>query len=195
MEIKDRLYTTSEVADILGVSLRSLYRYIKQGRIKPETKTETGRLRFSKKEISKFLYPEEEKIEGTNFYYFYSPLKNLPTIAQKIDKSCRNANFPYAFTLFAGLSLHYRIRPFSIIHLYVPEREFLKRILKLEKCKKKEANVCLIKPEEKEIFEEAKVLKGLRVVSDEKLLEDLFNYSEGSRKVAQEFQLRKFAQI
>ena len=57
-ELEDKLYSSSEVAKLLGVSLRSIYRYIKAGKLVPETTTLSGRHRFSKDQIEKFLYPK-----------------------------------------------------------------------------------------------------------------------------------------
>lgn len=60
-ELEDKLYTAPEAADILGVSLRTVYRYIKDGKLLFETRTRSGRYLFTKEAISSFLYPEEEK--------------------------------------------------------------------------------------------------------------------------------------
>ena len=61
LDIKDRLYTSSEVAEILGVSLRSVYRYLEEGKLDADIKTATGRHRFSKKNILDFLQPSESQ--------------------------------------------------------------------------------------------------------------------------------------
>jgi excisionase family DNA binding protein len=57
IQLEERLYTSTEVAEILGVSLRSVYRYLEEGKLDAEIKTATGRHRFSKKNIMDFLYP------------------------------------------------------------------------------------------------------------------------------------------
>ncbi|NMB69782.1 helix-turn-helix domain-containing protein [candidate division WWE3 bacterium] len=57
IQLEERLYTSTEVAEILGVSLRSVYRYLEEGKLDAEIKTATGRHRFSKKNIIDFLYP------------------------------------------------------------------------------------------------------------------------------------------
>ena len=62
MNIEEKLYTSTEVAKLLGVSLRSVYRYLDQGKIDAEIKTATGRLRFTKKNIEDFLYPNDENV-------------------------------------------------------------------------------------------------------------------------------------
>lgn len=57
-ELEDRLYTSTEVANILGVSLRSVYRYLEDEKIKAEMKTATGRHRFTRQNILDFLSPQ-----------------------------------------------------------------------------------------------------------------------------------------
>ncbi|EKD99778.1 MAG: hypothetical protein ACD_22C00176G0004 [uncultured bacterium] len=61
MNLEDKLYTSTEVAEILGVSLRSVYRYLDEGKLDAEVKTATGRHRFTKQNIIDFLYPNGEK--------------------------------------------------------------------------------------------------------------------------------------
>ena len=61
IELEDRLYTSTEVAEILGVSLRSVYRYIEDSKLVPDVKTATGRHRFTKQNILDFLYPGGER--------------------------------------------------------------------------------------------------------------------------------------
>lgn len=57
MNLEDKLYTSTEVAEILGVSLRSIYRYLEEGRLYAAVKTATGRHRFTKQNILDFLHP------------------------------------------------------------------------------------------------------------------------------------------
>lgn len=59
LELEDRLYTSTEVAKILGVSLRSVYRYLEDNKLKAEMKTATGRHRFTKQNIIDFLNPQD----------------------------------------------------------------------------------------------------------------------------------------
>jgi hypothetical protein len=61
MNLEDKLYTSTEVADILGVSLRSVYRYLEEGKLDAEVKTATGRHRFTRQNILDFLYPSGER--------------------------------------------------------------------------------------------------------------------------------------
>lgn len=57
LDLKDKLYTSTEVANILGVSLRSVYRYLEEDKLTADVKTATGRHRFSRQNIMDFLYP------------------------------------------------------------------------------------------------------------------------------------------
>ena len=54
MELADKLYKSTEVCDIFGVSLRTLYRYVDSGRLK-STQLPSGRHRFTKAQIEEFL--------------------------------------------------------------------------------------------------------------------------------------------
>lgn len=58
LDLKDKLYTSTEVANILGVSLRSVYRYLEENKLNADVKTATGRHRFSRQNIMDFLYPD-----------------------------------------------------------------------------------------------------------------------------------------
>jgi excisionase family DNA binding protein len=57
----EKLYTSTEVAQILGVSLRSIYRYLDENKIQAAVKTATGRHRFTKQNINDFLHPTAQK--------------------------------------------------------------------------------------------------------------------------------------
>ena len=58
----EKLYTSTEVAQILGVSLRSIYRYLDENKIQAAVKTATGRHRFTKENINDFLHPSVQKL-------------------------------------------------------------------------------------------------------------------------------------
>lgn len=60
MNLEEKLYTSTEVAQILGVSLRSVYRYLEEGKLDAEVKTATGRHRFTRQNILDFLYPNKD---------------------------------------------------------------------------------------------------------------------------------------
>ncbi|MFH1648142.1 MAG: helix-turn-helix domain-containing protein [Patescibacteria group bacterium] len=75
IKLENKLYSSTEVAEILGVSLRSVYRYLEEDKLTAEVKTATGRHRFTRQNIIDFLYPkgipeeEQAKInaqEGTD---------------------------------------------------------------------------------------------------------------------------------
>lgn len=64
IKLENKLYSSTEVADILGVSLRSVYRYLEEGKLNAEVKTATGRHRFTRQNIIDFLYPKGIPQEG-----------------------------------------------------------------------------------------------------------------------------------
>ncbi len=294
IKLDDKLYTSSEVADILGVSLRSVYRYIEESKLVPEVKTATGRHRFTKQNIIDFLYPNgeepaaeisrtpvqrpvvqeyvqrekpvqpvrpvfEEKARQpvkevpfvseremapeaeaepvaepidwlakfreaarkfeestpapiptptpvrevreqvsmpsaptfaresfTGFsapvaapteerLYFRSRLGGLKDIAQNIDKTSRNSGLSYAFTLSAGLSLYKAIKPFSMLHVYVKnkDKDFYERVLMLTPSDENNAQLCLIVADESSIYDNRDELHGLYVVAKNKLSKDI----------------------
>ncbi|MFC1621863.1 helix-turn-helix domain-containing protein [Patescibacteria group bacterium] len=294
MKLEDKLYTTTEVAKILGVSLRSVYRYLEDGKLIADVKTATGRHRFTKDNILDFLYPsgvpdqvaaeleveEEEALalpvvqakpvseptppapkapvvpdpvpepkvekqpvsppappppppappaeqpsqteedvdwlakfrEAANkfkeeqpappkeevaslggdepapepapapkpekqtpsFLYYRSMLGGLKEIAQNIDKSARDADKDYAFTLNAGLSLHKPIKPFAALHIYARsvDKNFFEKALRLTPAEQTDAQLCLILTDEDTIYANKEEMHGLFVVSKEQLKKD-----------------------
>jgi len=54
LSLADKLYSSTQVCDILGVSLRTLYRYVESGDLQ-SIQTPTGRHRFTKKHMEDFL--------------------------------------------------------------------------------------------------------------------------------------------
>ncbi len=78
MQLEERLYTSSEVADILGVSLRSVYRYLDDGKLNADVKTATGRHRFSKQNILEFLYPNDSEAQREQFPVRKARVRSAP---------------------------------------------------------------------------------------------------------------------
>lgn len=76
MKLEDRWYTSTEVAQILGVSLRSVYRYLEENKLDAEIKTATGRHRFTKKNILDFLYPGSKTEDVENIDVIPSSMVN-----------------------------------------------------------------------------------------------------------------------
>ncbi|HOD01632.1 MAG TPA: helix-turn-helix domain-containing protein [bacterium] len=77
IKLENKLYSSTEVAEILGVSLRSVYRYLEEGKLHAEVKTATGRHRFTRQNIVDFLYPsgipEEESLSEQSAASVSSP--------------------------------------------------------------------------------------------------------------------------
>jgi len=119
-------------------------------------------------------------------YFYTSSLGGLKEIAQTADSIARKFDIDYAFTLNAGLSLHKPIAPFSIIHLYVREKdlELFEDYLKLNPSTEESASVCLITQDSNEVFRDVYELHGLNVVSNVQLRSDLID--KGLDKLARE---------
>ncbi len=91
MNLEDRFYTSTEVAEILGVSLRSVYRYLEEDKLIADVKTATGRHRFTKNNILNFLYPQgqipKEKEEDVSILEKKKPAeKEEPKKDEKKDE-------------------------------------------------------------------------------------------------------------
>ncbi len=86
MKLEDRLYTSTEVADILGVSLRSVYRYLEEDKLVADIKTATGRHRFSKDNIISFLHPQDVARGKAKVEVEVEASTELPTDAVSEDK-------------------------------------------------------------------------------------------------------------
>ncbi len=297
MQLEDRFYTSTEVAEILGVSLRSVYRYLEDKKLKAEVKTATGRHRFTRDDILNFLYPDgrggllyddakeeakkeerpkirekakelKEKVEkadkekedekeveeepvdwlekfreaatkykeeqepyqtppqpvttptpapvqevpttpepqttetrpptqpapttpqptrtGPTLMYYRSMLGGLKDIAQNLDKSARNSNLDYAFTLSAGASLHKPIKPFATLHAYIQtsSRDFFEKILRLTPSNQTNAQLCLVLSDDSSVYTRKEEVHGLFVVSKEQLKKDISTI--GDAQLAQE---------
>lgn len=60
IELADKLYTSQEVAKILNVTLRTLYRYLERGYLTPDIQLMSGRYRFSRQNLESFLSKRKE---------------------------------------------------------------------------------------------------------------------------------------
>ncbi len=276
MQLDDRYYTSTEVAEILGVSLRSVYRYLEDNKLTAEIKTATGRHRFTRDNIINFLYPDgkspllfeeeqeeetapkalpkrpketkderpapkpkpapkvvEEEVEGEEepvdwlakfreaaskykeeeepaaasqpqyqppqpvvaptppppatpaatgptFMYYRSMLGGLKDVAQNLDKSARNSNLDYAFTLHAGASLHKPVKPFATLHAYIKsaDRDFFEKILRLTPANKSNAQLSLIITNDVAVYQSKEEVHGLYVVDKIQLKKDIVTFGE-----------------
>lgn len=55
-----KLYTVKQVADVLGVSTNTLYKYLGEGKIKSLRFSKRGRFRISETELTRLLGTEED---------------------------------------------------------------------------------------------------------------------------------------
>jgi len=81
IKIENKLYSSTEVAEILGVSLRSVYRYLEEGKLQAEVKTATGRHRFTRQNIVDFLYPTGVP-DGESIVETAAPVSQAPVYQQ-----------------------------------------------------------------------------------------------------------------
>lgn len=135
----------------------------------------------------KVVEEAEEDFDGRYEYLYTSSLGGLKEIAQNVDGIAKKFDIDYAFTLNAGLSLHKPIAPFSLIHLYVREKdlELFEDYLQLNPSEDEAtASVCLITQDSNEVFRDVYELHGLRVVSNVQLRSDLID--KGLDKLARE---------
>jgi len=264
LAVPDKLFSSTEVCGILGVSLRTLYRYIESGDL-GSIQTPTGRHRFTKKHIEDFLSkgkrvtppaesvqeeakeaeetreisPVQESVpsedietkeeiveseeaiepieseeasseEGANLslaeeevepelgqeelvedikeiYYKVGDL-DVRGLAKKIKEVADKHNLKYAFTGLGGLSLHFPIKPFSNLEVYI-DRDLLDlwtKELNLVEASKLAANL-KVKFDDVALSS-AEPLGGLTVVNINTLAEDL--RSDGYDELAEELKSR-----
>ena len=79
-----------------------------------------------------------------------------------------------------GLSLHHDIEAFNLIHFYVDYSDLDSWVkeLALTSCSESEANIVLIPTKDDQIFAKSYKLRGLYVVADERLIQDLMSHNE-----------------
>lgn len=251
LSLPDKLFSSTEVCNVLGVSLRTLYRYIESGDI-DSIQTPTGRHRFTKRHIEDFLSkgkrvhisekesPEEtstvesvresfsserveevtekeeemsprteelslaeedksvsesevalgqeELVEDVKEIYYRLEDLDVRGIAKKIKEVSEKHNLKYAFTGLGGLSLHYPIKPFSNLEVYI-DRDLLTlwiKELNLVESSKLSANLKV--KFDMEAISSAEALGGLMVANKSVLAEDL--RSEGYDELADELKVR-----
>ena len=113
--LEEKLYTSEETAGLLGITPRTLYRYIKDKYIEPETRTKSGTYRFTRTHIYKYLYPDKykkiieliEKREGSNKQFIYvdnsifsNPSKTFPVKAiSSVVKEVEDSSVPEELVL------------------------------------------------------------------------------------------------
>jgi len=107
MNLEEKLYTSTEVASILGVSLRSIYRYLEEGKLNAEIKTATGRLRFTRQDIMNFLQPSLPVKDSTK--EAISSSEQVPSVQQAVPV----ASEPVADTVNSSVDWLSRFRKSS----------------------------------------------------------------------------------
>ncbi len=124
-----------------------------------------------------------------NIRYYKSEHTDLIRLAKKISEVANAKDLEYAFSCYAGLSLHFLIKPFTILHFYAnPEdMQILREELSLMPVAKKEdANIGIIVNTDI-VFVPTKEMGGFNVVEDKILLRDLADHKEPD--LARQFRL------
>ena len=264
LALADKLYSSSEVCNILGVSLRTLYRYIESGDL-GSLQTPTGRHRFTKKHMEDFLgkgkrvnpqkeeklqeeavqekkeeeiievkevetEPEiekeiiEEKIEkieeekevseGLSLaeekpekeekdnelggeelveevleIYYKADSPDVRTLAKKVKDTAEKYNIRYAFTGMGGLSLHYPIKPFNNLEVYIQKDDLAIWIAELTLVEATKLSANLKVKFNNDAIDSSILLGGLNVAEDTTLAKDLED--GGFSELAEELRLRK----
>ena len=131
------------------------------------------------KPASKVEEVVDQKDAVEDVYYYKSSVAGLKDLAQMINKTAAASSVPYAFTLYAGLSLHKLIRPFSILHAYVrnSDRELFEKALNLTHSEESNAQVVLY-VDRQGVLSKKKEIHGLSVVADSQLKKDLLAFGE-----------------
>lgn len=127
------------------------------------------------------LLNDHPKEEESNFKveYFVSTNTDLVELAKLIKKSSAEYNLNYAFTGYAGASLYFPTKPFTLLHLYIDKYDynFWIKTLDLSKSTDIEANIGLI-IDQSFRYIETKSVGGFIVVNNTQLKKDLENMKE-----------------
>ena len=128
--------------------------------------------------------------ESLNIRYYKSDFNDLIDLAKRVKEASITKDLEYAFTLNAGLSLHFLIDPFTLLHFYVnPEDlQIWRSVLGLVPvANKSEANIGILVNTDV-VFIPTKEIGGFKVVEDKVLLKDLMRSSEDN--LVKEFRQR-----
>jgi len=125
----------------------------------------------------------EELVDMTpdlNIRYYKSDSADLIRLAKKIHEVAESKDLEYAFSGYAGLSLHFLIKPFTLLHFYAnPEdMQIWREELGLSPVSKKEESNIGIVVNTDIVFVPTKEMGGFKVVEDKVLLRDLADHKE-----------------
>lgn len=117
---------------------------------------------------------------GEVWKYFVNVSKDILDLAREMNSISSETGRKYAATMRGGLSLHHDIDEFNLVHFYVltEDLNWYAEQLELKPCEEKEANICLISTTDQQIFDSSYKLRGLTVVSDSRLIQDLMSHNE-----------------
>ncbi len=134
---------------------------------------------FSSKVITEPVVYSNNLIEEKWFFYV-NKSKDILDLARDIANISNESGRKYASTMRGGLSLHHDIEAFNLIHVYVDfaDLDSWVKELALNTCSEAEANIVLIPTKDDQVFSKSYKLRGLYVVADERLIQDLMSHNE-----------------
>jgi hypothetical protein len=112
--------------------------------------------------------------------YYLNSNKDILQLSRDINSLGTETGRKYASTMKGGLSLHQDLEEFNLVHFYVEKEDLNWWVshLELSFARPEDANICLIPTDEPKIFDTAYKLRGLNVVSDDQLIQDLMKHGE-----------------
>ena len=146
----------------------------------PDKRTVQGALTNNEEPPSPQVLNVQHLVTDEKWLYFINTDKDILELAREINAISRETGRKYAATMKGGLSLHHDIDEFNIVHFYVPKDDFNWYVneLSLKPSDESQANICLIPTTNNEIFDNSYNLRGLYVVSDSRLIQDLMSHNE-----------------
>jgi excisionase family DNA binding protein len=126
---------------------------------------------------------KESEVPKQNFAdqlkYYKSAVNDLIELARRIKDISSSRDLDYAFTMYAGLSLHFLVRPFEQLHIYMNPEDMntWREVLRLSESSERESDL-IVYLNSDIIFVPNKTIGGFKVVEDRVLLQDLSRNNE-----------------
>ncbi len=135
-------------------------------------------------ETTTSVHAQAPIMKSPTLVYYRSALGGLRDIAQNLDKTSRTSNVDYAFTLSAGLSLFKPIKPFALLHAYIRpgDKNLFENMLKLQPAQEDNSQLCLLLSDDDALYESMIEMHGLKVVSKERLSQDVSDFGDAALK-------------
>ncbi len=147
-------------------------------------RNENYRLMFKDKSRLLDTWRESYSFENNSIKSFYTFEKNKDILFKKIDEQANSIESQYALTLHSGASFVAPFVRYTDIHMYV-ESKIDQWVKKLDlRPVESGANIYLILPYDKGVFQGLQTINGKKIVSNIQLYLDLYNYPKRGREQA-----------